>query len=297
MSARPITIMALSCLAIVWVSAAEPQEGGEIVTITPRKDNTLFDTGTDSSSGAGDAVFSGKTGLGGGGTVQRAVLAFDVAGDVPPGSTITAASLTLTLVNAGGIDDQTHSLHRLTADWGEGTSVGLGGNGAPATPGDATWSHTFFPDSFWTNPGGDFDPVASATQVVGITPGTVYTWHSTPQLVADVQDMLDDYCGNFGWLVQGNEVVFNSAKKFASKENLNSAMHPVLTVTFERTASPIPADCNDDGVVDLIDYGDFAPCMLGPLGGLGPECKCFDVDFDCKVTLRSFASLQMNFGD
>lgn len=276
--------------------SAVDKNGCEIVAITPRKDNTLFNTGTDASSGAGDAVFSGKTGLGGGGTVQRAVLAFDVTGNVPPGSTITAASLTLTLVQAGLSGDQSHSLHRLTADWGEGMSVGIGGNGAPAMSGDATWSHTFFPDSFWTSPGGDFDPVVSATQVVGLTP-MGYTWESTPQLVADVQDMLDDYCGNFGWLVQGNEIDFNSAKKFASKENLTPALWPVLTVSFERTASPIPADCNDDGVVDLLDYGDFAPCLLGPHGGLEAECKCFDVDFDCGVSLRDFASLQVSFGD
>ena len=297
MSARPIMIAALTGLAVVGASAAEPQDGSEIIVITPCRDNTLFNTGADRSSGAGDAVFSGKTGPFGGGTVQRAVLAFDVAGNVPPGSTITAASLTLTLVSAGPSGDQTHSLHRLLADWGEGTSAGFGGNGAPATTGDATWSHTFFPDSFWTSPGGEFDPVASATQVVGLTPDTAYTWESTPQLVADVQDMLDDYCGNFGWLVQGNEIDFNSAKKFASKENLTPAWWPVLTVSFEPAASPIPADCNDDGVVDLFDYGDFAPCLLGPLGGLETECQCFDVDFDCNVTLRDFASLQVNFGD
>ena len=33
------------------------------------------------------------------------------------------------------------------------------------------------------------------------------------------------------------------------------------------------------------------------LGGLGPDCKCFDVDFDCNVTLKDFAALQMHFGD
>lgn len=277
--------------------SAVDQDGSEIVIITPRKDNTLFNTAGDRSSGSGDAVFSGRTGIGGGGTVQRAVLSFDVAGNVPPGSTITAASLTLTLVSAGVSGDQTHSLHRLLADWGEGTSVGLGGTGAPATPGDATWSHTFFPDSFWINAGGDFDPVASATQVVGITHGTAYTWDSTPQLVADAQDMLDDYCGNFGWLVQGNEIDFNTAKKFASKENLTPARWPVLTVSFDPSGNPIPADCNSDGVVDLIDYRDFAPCLQGPHGALGPECKCFDVDFDCGVSLSDFASLQVNFGD
>ena len=48
-------------------------------------------------------------------------------------------------------------LHKLLADWGEGTSQATGeeGQGAPATPNDATWRHRFFDTIFWTNEGGD----------------------------------------------------------------------------------------------------------------------------------------------
>ena len=46
-------------------------------------------------------------------------------------------------------------MRRALADWGEGTSFGLGA-GSPATPGDATWLHTFYNTDLWTNAGGDF---------------------------------------------------------------------------------------------------------------------------------------------
>src|SRR5207247_9985452 len=90
--------------------------------------------------------------------VRRGLIAFDVAGSVPAGSTITSAQLQLSmsLTIAGPIDV---SLHRALADWGQGTSfstAGGGGMGAPATPGDATWTLRFFPATPWTNPGGDF---------------------------------------------------------------------------------------------------------------------------------------------
>ena len=63
------------------------------------------------------------------------------------------------------------------------------------------------------------------------------------------------------------------------------------------SGSALLADCNADGVVDLCDYADFAPCMLGPVGGLGAVCKCFDTNFDCNVTLKDYATLQSNIGD
>ena len=49
------------------------------------------------------------------------------------------------------------------------------------------------------------------------------------------------------------------------------------------------------GEFDLDDYHDFAICRLGPGGGLGIDCGCFDFDHDGDVTLRDFAELQMNF--
>lgn len=58
----------------------------------------------------------------------------------------------------------------------------------------------------------------------------------------------------------------------------------------------IPSDCNEDGVVNLIDYGDFEPCLTGPGGGpLPEECHCFDFDGDDATTLFDFSILQAMF--
>ena len=82
------------------------------------------------------------------------------------------------------------SLHRSLADWGEGASNATGQEGLGATSefGDATWLHTSVPSSFWSQPGGDFDPDSSATQQVGAV-GT-YAW-SSPGMTADVQKWVD----------------------------------------------------------------------------------------------------------
>ncbi len=131
----------LMTMAILALGSAATADS---VVLPPAKDNTLFSTGT-TSNGAGDAVFSGRTGARGGRVRQRAVLAFDVAGNVPARSTITSARLRLTVIqtNSGA---QEHTLHRVLKDWGEGKSVGFGGSGAPAEEDDVTWLHTFFPD-------------------------------------------------------------------------------------------------------------------------------------------------------
>lgn len=57
-----------------------------------------------------------------------------------------------------------------------------------------------------------------------------------------------------------------------------------------------PADCNDDGLVSLLDHEAFRACLLGPGGGIGEDpCPCFDVDRDGDITLRDYAQLQAGF--
>jgi hypothetical protein len=244
--------------------------GADVVVLNPVKDNTLFSLGT-TSNGAGDAIFSGHTGPAGGSTVQRAVLTFDVADAIPPGATIVSAALTLTLVQVSPFGAQeSHTLHRILADWGEGASSGFGGTGAPAAEDDATWLHTYFPDQFWASPGGDFVSTISASQTVGVALGE-YTWGSTPVMVADVQAWLNTPETSFGWLVMGNEVDLRTSKKFASKDSPDVPAHPRLTI--EYLPPPCPWDCGDpaDGVVNIVDF----LTLLAQWGQIGVSC-----DFD-----------------
>jgi hypothetical protein len=211
---------ALGCISPSLASAAT-------ISINPSKDNTLYQyvpADGDRSNGAGFHFFAGENALG---EIRRGVLAFDVAGRIPAGSTITAVSLSMnmSMTPAGA---RTVELHKLLADWGEGTSHAPSGegDGAPATPNDATWRHRFFDTIFWTTQGGDFSATVSASQSVG--PAGQYTW-SSAQMVADVQAWLDNPASNFGWLVLGDESAIATAKRFDTRE---SASPPVLTIEF-----------------------------------------------------------------
>src|SRR5207247_8342895 len=123
----------------------------------------------------------------------------------PAGSTIIAVSLTMNM-SMTPTGARTVELHKLLADWGEGTShAPMGeGDGAPATPNDATWRHRFFDSLFWTTQGGDFSATVSASQSVGGI--GQYTW-SSEQMIADVQSSVHDPAKNFGCLVVGDQSI------------------------------------------------------------------------------------------
>ena len=58
----------------------------------------------------------------------------------------------------------------------------------------------------------------------------------------------------------------------------------------------LPSDCDEDGVVGLLDYDSFETCITGPGGGPLPAgCNCFDFDQDGVVTLADFATMQELF--
>ncbi len=57
-----------------------------------------------------------------------------------------------------------------------------------------------------------------------------------------------------------------------------------------------PTDCNDDGIVSLLDHETFTACLSGPNGSIDASpCPCFDVDGDSRITLSDYAQLQAGF--
>ena len=193
------------------------------------------------SNGAGDHFFAGRTtGLLGAPLIRRGLLAFNIADSITAGSTIDSVVLRLHMSRTNtlvGPNPRTVELRRVLSNWGEGASHAVlqEGQGAPAMPNDATWLHTFFNTTFWSNPGGDFLSTASASQSVSDT--GFYTWGSTSQMVADVQDWLDNPATNFGWLVLGDESSPTTTKRFDSRQNLGAAHRPVLTVAYTGVVS------------------------------------------------------------
>jgi hypothetical protein len=211
-------------------SAPPPQPEPQTVVLAPSKDNTLFqDASGGRSNAVGQHLFAGATRSR---SLRRALLAFDVAAQVPPGSRITRVTLTLAISMTVAGPAST-SLHRVTADWGEGTSDAgdsSDGGGAAATAGDATWLHTFFPDRFWSTIGGDFEAAADATAPAAASSST---WESAG-MSARVQQWLDQPATNFGWIVIGNEASPTTAKRFDSREVQPPTSRPSLTIEFER---------------------------------------------------------------
>src|ERR1044071_4468074 len=139
----PKTLLA-SAIALVVSFTGFGSASANIINITPSKDNTLYEYDPaegDHSNGAGLHFFAGENAMG---ELRRGVLAFDVAA-IPAGSTITAVTLTVNMsLTPAGL--RTVELHKLLADWGEGTShAPMGeGDGAPASPDDATWGPHIF---------------------------------------------------------------------------------------------------------------------------------------------------------
>ena len=218
------------------LAATAPSTAQTTVTLTADRDNTLYESATGTISNAQGPLFIGRNGLG---QDLRSLVRFDVAGNVPAGAVVISAELEYSsLMTVAGLASTTF-VHRALADWGEGTSGvgygggpgGGGGGGAPATNGDATWLHRSFPTQFWTTPGGDFHPAPSFTMTLpGI--GTA-TSLPAPGLVLDVQDMLDNPAGNFGWLLKVDEAIFVPARKVISREGPTTfGVRPTLRVTY-----------------------------------------------------------------
>ena len=215
------------------------------VNIQASKDNTLVESGSGGvSNGAGTSIFVGRVGTNPpGNPIRRGTVAFEIAGNVPAGATVDSVTLTLNLSRLKTATLRTVSLHKVLADWGEGTSSSGGGKGVTATTNDATWLHRFFSGSTWTSVGGDYSGGASGSQSVGGF--GAYSWTSA-QMASDVQGWLDNSSTNFGWIIIGDEVTSKSIKWFHSREATNAANRPVLSVTYTVAANAAPV-ANDDG--------------------------------------------------
>jgi hypothetical protein len=213
----------------VWT----PHVGQHLVKDIPAfKDNTMFEEDGTLSNGAGAYFFAGKTaGTGGPAVNRRALLAFAISDSLPAGAVIDSVQLTLHCSRTPSATGRATSLHRVTADWGEGASDSgsPGGTGGAAAVGDATWTHRFYATITWATAGGDFAALASASTPVGAI--AFYSWKSA-QMKSDVQAWLDTPANNFGWVIIGDESVSRSARRFDSRESASAANRPRLKVFY-----------------------------------------------------------------
>jgi len=187
----------------------------------------------DSNFGGGTTFTAGGRNLTGGGGPSRALLRFDIAARLPAGATINSAQLILAVLNVNG-PNSTFDLHRVLAEWGEGS--GDDRFGSPPQAGSATWNHRLAPNTAWASAGGDFQSTASGSQLVA---GVGNYTFSTPGMAADVQMWLDNPAGNFGWLLRSQaETTAGTIRRFAGR--LAAANAPRLVIDYSVTAPPQP---------------------------------------------------------
>lgn len=78
--------------------------------------------------------------------------------------------------------------------------------------------------------------------------------------------------------------------------NAGAASGGVFSLTGGFLIPLAPGDCDESGLVSLVDHRAFDSCFAGPAAEPpDSSCDCFDTDGDGAVDLRDFAVLQYEF--
>lgn len=239
----------IGVISITALLAVSNDGRAATITLGASQDGTIYSNHIDRGSGGGNALIVGTNGRD---APRRALIAFDVAGQLPSGAMIQNVKLTMVMGQLPTEPEEfaTIELHGLTSSWGEGTtqlqnppndSFGGMGQGAPAHNGDVTWSSRFWGAAPmpWTTPGGDFDASVSGAAAIGLPIDVPYSWESTPAMVADVQEWLDNPADNRGWILKNvDETSMSTFRVFYSRQTTTAAWRPQLTIEYQETPEP-----------------------------------------------------------
>lgn len=205
-----------------------------------------------------------------------------------------------TILSGGGITS--HLFGGLQIDGGTLTGIGTADcdvdiDGGTAAPGLSTGELII---------GGDYAQTTNGTleiEISGIAPGgfDVLTVVGTATLEGDIEVVL---INGFVPIVGSTFEVLTASAVIGTFDNVTptglpaglgiEAIYTTDSVTLEITG-PNPADCDDDGDIDLVDYACFFNCISGPGGGVQSGCEPFDFDFDADVDIEDFNQFQTSF--
>lgn len=210
----------------VPVARGEGEPAHPTLELSPTDDTTIHAESPAFNEGGNRVLFVGTDAQG---APRRALMAFDLDSEIPPGSQILSASLTLFVDDVASADSCIVSLFRVRSPWGEGDAgQALGG---------ATWSHAYYDSVAWAKPGGDARPFPSGGMVVlGVGAYSI----GGDLLAADLQSMLDDPASNHGWILAGSENVPDNWKQLGSGDNSSPASRPRLTIQYSPLVKSLP---------------------------------------------------------
>ena len=206
--------------------------------------------------------------------VNRGIFQFDIAGNVPSGATITAASFNFEVTQQGGPQGMASvdfSVHRVTTAWDEGSGTM---NIGEATGDGVTWANATAATT-WTTLGGDFDAATSGTVLVN--GGGNYS-ASSSKLIDDIQAIVDGTATDNGFLLKADpEGVGGTAARVTTREGGTPAN---LMISYTTGGDCLIGDVNLDGAVNLLDVAPFVNLI-----STGTFQKEADINEDDSVNL------------
>ncbi len=157
---------------------------------------------------------------------SRALLKFDIAGNIPSNAVITSSTLTVLVTQAPPPAIAVNSVFELRAvllSWSEA---------------NASWNNRLA-STAWSAPGGttgvDFSSKISQTNLFDDSQ-TPHTFVSSSNLVADVQNWLQNPGTNFGWvIISESQGTLYTERTMSSREGSSP---PTLLVQFTLPAAP-----------------------------------------------------------
>lgn len=238
-------------VTLITVLAGSPIEANaDTLMLSPSADATIYEGVPDGSggndyfaNGSGQYLFMGRTGQNNGipALLRRSLIRFDLS-SLSDNDLINSVTVSMQINNVAlNATADSATLHRLLSDWSEGPSNPVGPEGQGTTPaaGDVTWTDRSLGVSSWQTPGGDFvtAPSATAPYSTAIEP---LDFLSTAQLVDDVQGWVVNPDRNHGWILLGDELNIQNARRLDSRENTST--QPMLLIDFTPNALTIFSD-------------------------------------------------------
>jgi len=179
--------------------AAETNNEGVVLSIESSGDTHFSQQNPDANFGAADLItVDGQDVNGNPATEMRGLIKWNLS-QIPAGSVLQSASITLHIVNHSG--GQLYTLHKATKDWNEDSAT-------------------------WNSLGGDFDSASS-----GIMSSNTLGTNSAllnAQGISVLQGWLDNPDSNFGFMITAES---GSTNGFEFKSS-NSSIKPKLEITF-----------------------------------------------------------------